>query len=63
MILDNTGHDNQHRSRGTKAKEDLNEVVYRLAVIDAFTREHTGKVGLIRDATDSADYRAPFTSS
>ena len=48
VILDNTGHDNQHRSRGTKAKEDLNEVVYRLAVIDAFTREHTGKVGLIR---------------
>lgn len=31
VVLDNTGHGEEERGRGTKAKDDLNEVVYSLA--------------------------------
>lgn len=33
VILDNTGHVDQARARGTKAKDDLNEVVYALSAV------------------------------
>ena len=51
VILDNTGHENKDRARGTIAKEDLNEVVYRLVVHSAFDRDRAGQVRLIRGRT------------
>lgn len=48
VVLDNTGHEANDRARGTKAKEDLNEVVYRLAVVKPFDREQTGEARLVR---------------
>lgn len=51
IILDNTGHENKDRARGTIAKEDLNEVVYRLVVHSAFDRDRAGQVRLIRGRT------------
>jgi hypothetical protein len=33
IVLDNTGHADGERARGTKAKEDLNEIVYRLKAV------------------------------
>ena len=44
MILDNTGHENTDRARGTKAKEDLNEVIFSLSVAEVFDAETTGKL-------------------
>lgn len=47
VVLDNTGHDGD-RARGTKAKEDLNEVVYRLTVPRPFDRDTSGEARLVR---------------
>lgn len=47
IVADNTGHEHD-RARGTKAKEDLNEVVYNLKLVDGFGAERTGRVALAR---------------
>ena len=44
LILDNTGHENTDRARGTKAKEDLNEVIFSLNVAEDFDADTTGKL-------------------
>ena len=42
IMLDNVGHSNGDRARGTKAKEDLNEVVYQLKAIRPADIDTTG---------------------
>lgn len=46
VILDNTGHSDKNRSRGTSAKGDLNEVLFTLKAEDQFSRHRHGKVRL-----------------
>jgi hypothetical protein len=46
VILDNTGHSNQSRSRGSSAKGDLNEVLFTIEVDDDFSRDRQGKLRL-----------------
>jgi hypothetical protein len=43
-ILDNTGHEHTDRARGTKAKEDLNEVIFALTATEDFDAETSGKL-------------------
>jgi len=58
MVLDNTGHEETDRARGTKAKEDLNEVVYVCKVSSAFDRSIRGEARLERTRTRFADLPA-----
>ncbi len=51
VMLDNTGHGEQQRSRGTKAKDDLNEVVFSVSTKTRFDRESTGSIQLKRTRT------------
>lgn len=51
VILDNTGHEETKRSRGSSAKGDLNEVLFSLEVVEPFNLDDTGKVRL--EITDS----------
>ena len=46
VILDNTGHTETKRGRGSAAKGDLNEVLFSLEVVDRFGLNHTGRVRL-----------------
>ena len=46
LILDNTGHENTDRARGTKAKEDLNEVIFSLNVAEDFDAAHDREADL-----------------
>lgn len=46
VILDNTGHGDKSRSRGTSAKGDLNEVLFTLKADPEFSRARQGKVRL-----------------
>lgn len=46
VVLDNTGHADGDRARGTKAKEDLNEIVYRLKAIRTVDIDITGTLQL-----------------
>ena len=55
VVLDNTGHENKERARGTKAKADLNEVVYKLVVAAPFDRDRAGSVRLVRRRTRFAE--------
>lgn len=48
IMLDNTGHGEKNRSRGAKAKDDLNEVVYAVKVGVKFDRESAGHLILAR---------------
>jgi AAA domain-containing protein len=51
LILDNTGHEETGRSRGTTAKDDLNEVLFKLEVAERFGLNTTGRLRLtIRDS-------------
>jgi hypothetical protein len=51
IMLDNTGHGEKDRSRGAKAKDDLNEVVYAVKVGTKFDREKGSHVTLVRKRT------------
>jgi hypothetical protein len=51
IVLDNTGHLEKDRARGTSAKGDLNEVVYKLEVGAPFDRDKAGHLRLIRTRT------------
>jgi hypothetical protein len=51
VILDNTGHEETKRSRGSSAKGDLNEVLFTLEVVEPFDLDMTGRVRL--EITDS----------
>lgn len=46
LILDNTGHNNTGRSRGSSTKGDLNEVLLTLEVEGSFSRTQSGSVVL-----------------
>jgi len=46
IVLDNTGHEDKERGRGTKAKDDLNEVVYAAKVTEPFDIEKLGELRL-----------------
>lgn len=46
VILDNTGHTETKRGRGSAAKGDLNEVLFSLEAVDRFGINHTGRVRL-----------------
>ena len=48
LVLDNTGHEQQDRSRGTSAKGDLNEVSYALKIGAPFDRDRAGHLRLVR---------------
>jgi hypothetical protein len=48
IMLDNTGHGEQDRARGTSSKADLNEVVYALKAGAPFDRDRAGHLRLIR---------------
>jgi hypothetical protein len=51
IMLDNTGHGEKDRSRGAKAKDDLNEVVYAVKVGAKFDREKAAHLILVRKRT------------
>jgi hypothetical protein len=53
VILDNTGHNDRSRSRGTSAKGDLNELLFTLKAEDDFSKNRQGKVKLILAPGDS----------
>jgi hypothetical protein len=53
VILDNTGHNNTSRSRGTSAKGDLNEVLFTLEEVEPFSINRQGKVKLVLKPGDS----------
>jgi hypothetical protein len=46
LILDNTGHSNDGRSRGTSAKRDLNELLFTLSVEHEFSGSQKGRAKL-----------------
>ncbi len=46
VILDNTGHTDKSRSRGTSAKGDLNEVLFTLKAEEGFSVNRQGKLRL-----------------
>jgi hypothetical protein len=46
IVLDNTGHEDKERSRGTKAKDDLNEVVYAMKEQVPFDVDKGGELRL-----------------
>jgi hypothetical protein len=46
VILDNTGHEETGRSRGSAAKGDLNEVIFKMEVLSRFNLERPGRVKL-----------------
>ena len=46
LILDNTGHDNQSRARGSVAKGDLNEVLFSMKAEADFDLYRRGRLGL-----------------
>ena len=46
LILDNTGHADPHRPRGTSSKRDLNEVLFELKKVRDFDRRTRGVVQL-----------------
>jgi hypothetical protein len=48
LVLDNTGHEERNRARGTITKADLNEVAYTIKPGKAFDRERGGFVKLDR---------------
>jgi AAA domain len=48
LLLDNTGHADNDRGRGTSAKGDLNEVVYILKAGAPFNRDRAGHLRLIQ---------------
>lgn len=51
LILDNAGHEEKQRPRGSSAKADLNEVVFSLRTIREFDRRTTGEIELRRTHT------------
>jgi hypothetical protein len=53
LILDNTGHSNEGRSRGTSAKQGLNEVLFTLKNEDTFSDKKKGRVKLTLAPGDS----------
>jgi AAA domain-containing protein len=55
VVLDNTGHNDHDRARGSKAKDDLNETTYVLKVGQEFDRDRSGYVRLVRGRTRFAD--------
>lgn len=62
LVLDNTGHGEQGRARGTSAKEDLNEVMFALAVHRGFDARRTGAITFTRKRTRFGDdIKAEFT--
>jgi hypothetical protein len=46
VILDNTGHENKDRGRGSSSKGDLNEVLFTLKAELPFSREQIGRIRL-----------------
>ena len=46
LILDNTGHADPHRPRGTSSKRDLNEALFELKKVRDFDRRTRGVVQL-----------------
>jgi hypothetical protein len=46
LILDNTGHNNDGRSRGSSAKRDLNELLFSLSSMQEFSEPQIGRVKL-----------------
>jgi hypothetical protein len=53
VILDNTGHSDTGRSRGSSAKGDLNEVLFKFKAESDFSVHRRGKVRLILEAGNS----------
>jgi len=53
VILDNTGHTEKTRSRGTSAKGDLNEVLFTLKTEVEFSRNRQGKLRLLLEPGNS----------
>jgi AAA domain len=46
VILDNTGHSEPRRGRGSSGKGDLNEILFTLETVEPFDTETTGKLRL-----------------
>jgi hypothetical protein len=46
IVLDNTGHAEKERARGTSAKEDLCDVAFTMKVLSAFSSARQGRVEL-----------------
>jgi hypothetical protein len=53
VILDNTGHKERERSRGSSAKGDLNEVLLVLKTQDPFSKHRQGRVQLVLEPGSS----------
>ncbi len=46
MILDNTGHQENGRARGSSAKEDLNEICFTLEAVEPYSERRAGRIRL-----------------
>jgi hypothetical protein len=53
VILDNTGHRDSQRARGSSSKGDLNEVLFEFKAADPFSVDRQGRVQLVLPAGNS----------
>jgi hypothetical protein len=53
IILDNTGHQEVTRARGTTAKEDLNEIAFELETLEPYSQHRVGRIRLRLEAGKS----------
>lgn len=59
--LDNAGHGDQARARGTSSKGDLADIVYTLRMVSPFSEIQAGSVRLMRQHSRFGDVGAAFT--
>lgn len=63
VVLDNSGHSDAKRARGTSSKGDLNEVLFHLKEIQPFDRSQRGAVELVLERSrfgDRGSWRMPI---
>lgn len=61
VLLDNSGHNNQGRARGSSSKGDLADIVYSLKVLAPFDEHRRGRLRLVRAHSRFGDVGAAFT--
>lgn len=61
LILDNVGHEEKRRSRGTISKEDLADVIFSMTKTIEFNRDKTGRVELACEDSRFGDIHGRWT--
>jgi hypothetical protein len=59
--LDNTGHGDTNRARGSSSKGDLADVLYTLKTVAAFDEQRRGRLRLVRSHSRFGDVAPAFT--